>query len=195
MDKDFLLRTYGQCYGNEAGRWNLSVANKYLEFAMAKYFEDNIYIGENFKICNIGIGAGYWDRYLSYLMPNTGMLTSIDKDELSCRQFRECLVNENNPNNIEILHKDVLQINDRNDYYDIVTMVGSTRIESGLYDDILIKASNFLKPGGKLYYVTFDNAETMNDFVQFSIKHNLVLINHLYEEKYNFHIRYWVAQK
>jgi hypothetical protein len=31
MDKDFLLKTYGACYNAEAGPWNLSLVNKYLE--------------------------------------------------------------------------------------------------------------------------------------------------------------------
>lgn len=39
MDKDFLLRTYGQCYGEEGGPFNLSLANKYLEYMFAKFFK------------------------------------------------------------------------------------------------------------------------------------------------------------
>lgn len=41
MDQDFLLRVYGQCYDAEAGPWNLSLENKYLEYMFAKFFEEN----------------------------------------------------------------------------------------------------------------------------------------------------------
>ena len=82
MDQDFLLRVYGQCYDAEAGPWNLSLENKYLEYMFAKFFEENFEVGNNANICNIGIGAGYWDRYLSYQLDG-GTLTSIDIDEFT----------------------------------------------------------------------------------------------------------------
>ena len=37
MDKDFLLKVYGKCYDSEAGPWNLSLKNKYLEYMFAKF--------------------------------------------------------------------------------------------------------------------------------------------------------------
>ena len=50
MDKDFLLKTYGQCYGPEAGPWNLSVENKYLEYMFTKFFENNFSINEGYQL-------------------------------------------------------------------------------------------------------------------------------------------------
>ena len=78
----FLLRAYGACWGPEAGPWNLSVQNKYLEYMFARFFEEHFPLPEYVRICNIGIGAGYWDRYLSYQLRG-GSLTSIDVDEVA----------------------------------------------------------------------------------------------------------------
>ena len=38
-DTEFLLRTYAQMYAPEAGPWNLSVENKYLEYRFADFFD------------------------------------------------------------------------------------------------------------------------------------------------------------
>ena len=150
MDRDFLLETYGRCYDAEAGPWNLSLQNKYLEFAITRFFEENFPIPRGAALCNIGIGAGYWDRYLSYRLDG-GTLTSIDIQEICCRQLEECLVNERNPNPVQVICSDVMLLSDLADSFDIVTMVGSARLESGLREDILDKAVSFLKSGGSLY--------------------------------------------
>lgn len=158
MDKDFLLRSYGACYDAEAGPWNLSLQNKYLEYRLARFFEENFPVSEGADICNIGIGAGYWDRYLSYQLKGGG-LTSIDVQEICCRQLEGCLLNERNPNRVRIIHSDVMLLDGLAEQFDIVTMVGSTRMESGLHEQILEKALSFLKPGGSLFYQTLDKRE------------------------------------
>lgn len=75
MDREFLLKTYGQCYDAEAGPWNLSLQNKNLEYVITRFFEENFTVRQGADLCNIGIGAGYWDRYLSY------RLTGRDADQ------------------------------------------------------------------------------------------------------------------
>ncbi len=57
MEQAFLLRAYGACWGPEAGPWNLSVQNKYLEYMFARFFEEHFPLPEYVRICNIGIGA------------------------------------------------------------------------------------------------------------------------------------------
>lgn len=158
MDKDFLLKTYGQCYDAEAGPWNLSVENKYLEYMFTRFFEENFPVNKDTNICNIGIGTGYWDRYLSYKLKG-GSLTSIDIDELACRQLQECLVNEKNPNKVKIICSDIMKIDSFSKQFDIITMVGSTRMESGLYNEIIAKVFSMLKNGGSLYYQSIDPKE------------------------------------
>ena len=97
-----LRKVYGECWGGEAGEWNTSLLNKYLEYMFARFLEENFEIKKDFHILNIGIGAGYWDRYLSYKVPE-GKLTSIDIDPECADNFRACLENEKNKNLIRIL--------------------------------------------------------------------------------------------
>lgn len=194
MDKDFLLKTYGQCYGKEAGPWNLSVENKYLEYMFARFFEENFAVTEETCICNIGIGAGYWDRYLSYKLKG-GALTSIDIDETACRQLGECLLNEKNPNKVTIIHSDVLSVHGLDHQFNIVTMVGSTRMESGLYESVMEKAFSFLKDGGSLFYQTLDRAETKEATVALCGKNNITIDCYLLDAAYGFKAQYWKLTK
>ena len=194
MDKDFLLESYGECYGPEAGPWNLSLTNKYLEYMITKFFEENFVIQEKAKVCNIGIGAGYWDRYLSYKL-NGGSLTSIDIDEECCRQLRECLENEKNTNPVEIIQSDVTLIDYKDCCFDIITMIGSTRIESGLYEQIIVKAFDMLKAGGSLYYQTLDRNETKEDFEQVCFENNVSVEIYWVDEEYGYRAQYWKVVK
>lgn len=194
MDKDFLLQVYGQCYDPEAGPWNLSVENKYLEYMFAKFFEENFQIGAGANVCNIGIGAGYWDRYLSYKL-NGGVLMSIDIDEIACRQLRECLINERNPNQVKIIHSDIMKADYLSHRFDIVTMVGSTRRESGLYEEIIKKAFSMLKVGGSLYYQSLDKNEKKDDFISLCQKSDMSVDRYLLDTNYGFFAQYWKATR
>ena len=193
MDRDFLLRSYGQCWGPDAGPWNLSVENKYLEYMFAKFFEDHFPIQENARICNVGIGAGYWDRYLSYRLRG-GSLTSIDIDAVCCRQLREGLENEGNPNSVEILCSDVMAL-DLAGRFDTVTMVGSTRLESGLYEGILEKVFSFVKPGGSFYYQSLDREEPGERFSALCGKNGMAVDRYLLDEAYGFRAQYWKVRR
>lgn len=190
MDKDFLLKTYGQCYDAEAGPWNLSLQNKYLEYMFTKFFEENFPVAPGAELCNIGIGAGYWDRYLSYRLDG-GTLTSIDIREICCRQLEECLVNEKNPNPVRIIHSDVMLLNDLAERFDIVTMVGSARSESGLHEAILSKAVSFLKRGGSLFYQSLDREETEEWVRTFCEKGSVTAAAYLLDTAYGFKAQYW----
>ena len=101
----FLLRTYSQMYGPEAGPWNVSVENKYLMYRFAEFFEKNFQVRETDDICNIGIGAGEWDEYLSWKLKK-GTLTSIDRLEICCRQLEQRLIAEENPNKVRVIRAD-----------------------------------------------------------------------------------------
>ena len=194
MDKDLLLRTYGQCYDAEAGPWNLSLQNKYLEYMFAKFFEENFPVFPGAELCNIGIGAGYWDRYLSYRLDG-GTLTSIDIREICCRQLEECLVNEKNPNPVRVIHSDVMLLDDLAGRFDIVTMVGSTRSESGLHEAILSKAVSFLKRGGSLFYQSLDREETEEWVRAFCEKDSVTAAAYLLDTAYGFKAQYWKLTK
>lgn len=194
MDKDFLLKTYGACYNAEAGPWNLSLQNKYLEYAITRFFEENFPIPPGAALCNIGIGAGYWDRYLSYRL-NGGTLTSIDILEQCCRQLEACLANEQNPNPVRIIHSNVMLLKNLAERFDIVTMVGSARLESGLREDILAQAVSFLKPGGSLYYQSIDKNETGDWVRAFCETGHVAVSAYLLDTTYDFKAQYWKLTK
>ena len=185
----FLLNTYAQMYGPEAGPWNLSVGNKYLEYRFADFFERHFTVTEGMDLCNIGIGAGEWDRYLSYKLKN-GSLTSIDRLEICCRQLEKRLVCEGNPNKVTVICSDVMELESK-EQFDIVTMVGTTGMESGDSISLLEKASHLVKTGGSIYYQTLDEKEDCNHV--FHLAHRLGLQIGAYEEDraYGFCARYY----
>ena len=190
MDYKFLSQTYGQAYDSEAGPWNLSLANKYLEYMFTRFFEENFKVTKGDDICNIGIGAGYWDRYLSYQLKE-GSLTSIDIDPLSCHQLRECLINEKNPNKVNIINSDIMLVENMAQQFEIITMVGSTRKEINLYDSVFEKIFSFLKNQGSLYYQTLDHRERKEDFISVCKKNGMKIENYLLDNSYGFRAQYW----
>ncbi len=149
MDYKRLAEIYGECWSGEAGEWNSSLSNKYLEYMITKFFEENFTVKPNFDILNIGIGAGYWDRYLSFKVPE-GSLTSIDIDRECADNLDLCLQNENNRERVTILCDDAITYRfDKK--YDVITMIGSAVDESGNAEAIIRNAVSCLKEDGALY--------------------------------------------
>lgn len=190
MDKDFLLKVYGGLYDSEAGPWNLSAEQKYLEYRITAFFEENFLVEEGAELCNVGIGAGYWDRYLSYQLKG-GKLTSIDINEEICRALEACLKNEGNPNPVTVIHKDVMDCGELEERFDIVTMVGSARMESGLFQTILVQLFRFLKPGGSLYYQSLDPKEDRGAVEALCIERGFQVERYLLDEAYGRKAQYW----
>lgn len=188
-DAAFLLNTYAQMYSWEAGAWNLSAANKYLEYRITEFFERNFPVQECADICNIGIGAGDWDEYLSFRVQN-GSLTSIDRDEVCCKQLRCRFVFEDHTCQNQIICADALEL-DLAEQFDIVTMVGSTLRESGQELELFRKAASFLKPGGALYYQSLDERENCNDVIQTAYALGLKMYAFEEEQKYGYVCRYY----
>lgn len=194
LDRDFLLRTYSQMYAPEAGPWNLSVENKYLEYRFAQVFRDHFPVKEGAELCNIGIGAGAWDRSLSYQLKG-GTLTSIDMDPLCCRQLREGLRFEENPNAVEVLCADAMTL-DLTGQCDIVTLVGSTVTESGLGLRLLERAMTFLKPGGRLFYQSIGpEPESMDDVTRLAHRMGLSVSFYEAEKVDDLYCAYWAITK
>jgi len=183
IDKDFLLKSYGEPYNSECGPWNTSLTSKWLEYEITRFFEENFLLLNKSIICNIGIGAGYWDRYLSYKMPSNCTLVSIDVDYECCKQLKLSLINEKNPNAIQIINEDVLKYDTENKF-NIITMIGSTVIESKKHKEILNKVLSLLSIGGSLFYNSTNIKEekeclfSLIDQNLFSIEKYVVLENY-----------------
>lgn len=192
-DKDFLLHTYAQMYDAEAGPWNLSMENKYLEYRFAKFFEDHFIVHLEDNLCNIGIGAGAWDRYLSYQL-REGKLTSIDIDPLCCRQLRDGMNFEQNPNTVEVICGDVMTLDYRG-AFEIVTMVGSTKSNSGTGLRIVEQAMGFVKSGGALFFQSLDREENMDQIVRLAHRQNMVLTAFEQEPTEHFLASYFKFRK
>ena len=188
-----LLNTYSSAYSPEAGPWNLSLENKYLEYRFTEFFETNFTVKPGDQICNIGIGAGEWDRYLSYKLRG-GSLTSIDRLEICCRQLKSRLRLEENPNQVTVVFADAMSLNFQEEF-DIVTTVGTTGIESGDGLALLQKAASFLKPGGCLYYQTLDVNEDCNDTVLHALSCGLKLQNMMRDTAYGITAHYYRFDK
>ena len=192
-DKDFLIQTYAQMYGPEAGPWNVSVRNKYLEYRFADFFERHFEVSEGMNICNIGIGAGEWDHYLSYKLKD-GSLTSIDRLEICCCQLEKRLVCEGNPNTVTVICADAMEL-ELQERFDIVTMVGSTGTESADALSLLEKASGFVNAGGSVYYQSLDQKENHNDVLQLAFRLGLRLGAFEEDRAYGFSARYFCFVK
>lgn len=191
-DAAFLLKTYAQMYDPEAGPWNLSVANRYLEYRFADFFEKHFEITDGMDLCNIGIGAGEWDRYLSYKLRG-GTLTSIDRLEIVCRQLEKRLICEGNPNPVQVICADVMEL-DLKGRFDIVTMVGSTVQESGMGIKLLEQAMTFTKPGGAIYYQTLEEREDPDATIAAAHRQNMKLTAYLADDSYGISCHYYKFQ-
>ena len=189
----FLLQTYSQMYAPEAGPWNLSVENKYLEYRIREFFEKHFAMPKNAQICNIGIGAGEWDLYLSYKLSG-GTLTSVDKLELCCHQLEERLICEGNPNAVTVICADAITL-DYTARFDILTMVGTTAMESGDGMALLARASGFVKDGGAIYYQTLDGNEDCNTVMQTAFRCGMSLAAFSEDNAYGFCCHYYKFEK
>lgn len=190
-----LLEAYAEIYGPEAGPWNLSYQNLYIEYLTRKFFEDNFEIREGIKVCNVGIGVGDWDRYLSYLLANKGQLTSIDIDQEICDVFESRLKIEKNPYEIEVTCKDVNEVSDRNEMYDIVTIVGSTLKESDEYNKTLNSCVRILKNGGVLLHMNVSKRASEDAFRNYCANFSLKIENYEMQEMKNMQIHLWKIRK
>lgn len=191
--REFLLQTYASMYGPEAGPWNLSVGNLYLEYRIAEFFEKHFVVSENAHICNIGIGAGEWDRYLSYKLKQ-GSLTSVDREEICCRQLEQRLTCEGNPNDVRVICSDAMTL-DMDGRFDLVTMVGSTAMESGMGLSLLQKAFRLAKTGGAVYYQSLDEKEDCSAVIRAAFQHGMCLGVFCEDSAYGFHCHYYRFEK
>lgn len=189
----FLLQTYSQMYAPEAGPWNLSAENKYLEYRFREFFEKHFAVPKNAEVCNIGIGAGEWDTYLAYKLPE-GALTSIDMIEVCCRQLKERLICEGNPNKVTVICADAMTL-DFKEQFDVLTMVGTTAVESGNGMALLEKASTFVKDGGAIYYQSLDGKENCNEVLQTAFRCGMSLAAFVEDNTYGFHACYYKFEK
>lgn len=182
-EKDYILEYYGEFYNEECGKWNTSLKSKWYDYKINEYFEENFKLKEAKNICNIGIGPGHWDRYLSYHMSNDCKLVSVDIDPDITETFRLCLENEQNKRNIEIVNNDIFKYNPTIKF-DIVTMIGSAVEEIGFYKEIFKKATSMLSDNGELFYSCVTKEETKEKLVDALARTGAFVTDYQRLEKY-----------
>ena len=174
-EKDYILEYYSEFNNEECGRWNTSLKSKWYDYKITEYFEKYFNFRLAKSICNIGIGPGHWDRYLSYHMNDECKLISIDIDSDITETFRLCLENEQNNRNIEIINKDLFDYSPV-DKFDIITMIGSTVQEIGLYKETFNKVSSMLTERGEVFYSCVDRNETREN-LQIGLKDTKLIVS------------------
>lgn len=182
-EKDYIWEYYSEFNNEECGKWNTSLRSKWYDYKITEYFEENFNLKGARSICNIGIGPGHWDRYLSYHMNEECRLISIDIDTDITETFRLCLENEQNNRNIEVINKDIFEYNPK-DKFNIVTMVGSTVQEIGYYNEIFKKATSLLNESGELYYSCVNKKETKEQLIDALKDTSYIIADYQRLEKY-----------
>jgi len=182
-EKDYILEYYGAFYNEECGKWNTSLKSKWYDYKINEYFEDQFKLKEAKNICNIGIGPGHWDRYLSYHMSDDCKLVSVDIDSDITETFRLCLENEQNKRNIEIVNNDIFKYNPTVKF-DIVTMIGSAVQEIGFYKETFKKATSMLSDKGELFYSCVTKEETKEELIDALARTGAIVTDYQRLEKY-----------
>lgn len=182
-EKGYILEYYGEFYNEECGKWNTSLKSKWYDYKINEYFEEHFKLKEAMTICNIGIGPGHWDRYLSYHMNDNCKLVSVDIDPDITETFRLCLENESNKRNIEIVNNDIFKYNP-DTKFDIVTMIGSAVQEIGFYKEIFKKATSMLNDKGELFYSCVTKEETKDQLIDALAGTGAVVADYQRLEKY-----------
>ena len=97
----------------------------------------------------------------------------MDIDDFCVEQLRECLVFENHPYDVNLVCSDITKMTGCDSRFDIVTMIGSTVLESGHDSAIMLDACNrIMKPGGKLLFMSFGVEESREVFESYCTEHN-----------------------
>jgi len=167
MDDKALLEHYLKKGSAQAQRWNLSPANLFIEQSLRAYLEEKVVPGPEFRVCNVGIGAGEWDDYLCHWLDGRGSLLSLDKDSEICETLEYRQERERHPNPAIVLSKDILGDDLPWETHDLLTLVGSTLHETGDYEKSLAACFQLLKEGGELLYMDLLSRHTPKMFQEF----------------------------
>jgi len=180
MDPLRLLKHYASFYGPEAGPWNLSPECLFVDYKLRAFaknlLETHFPPSTPVAVCNVGIGQGDWDIFLSYAIASRGDLTSVDISSDTCRTLHARLSVEENPNSIRIVNEDINQTTLPAAAFDLVTLIGSTLEESGGGDRTLESCLRLLKPDGVLMYADFVKYRPLTFLHEFAETHCLRLV-------------------
>jgi SAM-dependent methyltransferase len=143
----------------ERGRepWNVSLEASWLDYELRAWVRPRLPTRWRVRACNVGIGVGLWDDWLGYEL--SAAITSVDVDPEICRTFAVRQRRESHPYPAHIMCGDpcsgVLGLA----RFDVITIVGSTLVETGDGEAVERAARRALAPGGTLLVAEVGNRE------------------------------------
>lgn len=181
MDASELLKHYASFYGPEAGPWNLSPESLFILYRTHAFasalFASRFPDSSPLKVCNVGIGQGDWDIFLSYKLGSRGTLTSVDISAEICETLRARLLIEDNPNVVHILNVDINRTSLSPNSFDLVTIIGSTVEEAGQEYTTLDTCLRLVKSGGTLMYSDFTKYRPLSEFQRYAASRPVRLLD------------------
>lgn len=183
MDLDKALREfYRELEEPEIKAWNESPAQCFLEQLPRSYFKQEILplLPKEAKVCNLGIGAGFWDDFLGRKIAGRGSLTSVDYDKKICRVFAYRQQVEKHPNASAVVCADILDLPFADEVFDCVTLIGTSR-EIDRIEKAWRESLRILKPGGHLLILDLNEQGLLPKLESFFDSHKRAIANQ-YEE-------------
>ena len=172
MNRDKVLAHYVSYYDSLAGPSNLAPGTLYVIYRYRRHFKAIIgeYFGDSadLRVCNVGIGQGDWDLYLSFELGAKGKLTSVEIRTDSYEVHKDRLEIQKHPYEVEVLNEDVNETSLPPESFDFLTIVGSTLNESGKYHETLDSCIRLIKPNGVLFYSDFPKYHALSQFFEFA---------------------------
>ncbi|MBN2310545.1 MAG: class I SAM-dependent methyltransferase [Candidatus Hydrogenedentes bacterium] len=167
-----LLKHYASFYGPEAGPWNVSPECLYVEYRMRAFvkaiLDGRLAGAARVRVCNVGIGQGDWDLFLSYTLGERGDLTSVEVSAECCELFRARLAAQEHPHPVHVVNEDVTCTSLPPEAFDLVTVVGSAVEESGEEYRMLDACLALVRPGGILVYSDFTKYRPLTAFHRYA---------------------------
>lgn len=172
MNRDKVFKHYISFYDALAGPSNLAPETLYIIYRYRRHFKSilNLYFGDatDLSVCNVGIGQGDWDLYVSFELGSKGKLTSIEIRTDSYEVHKDRLEIQKHPYDVEVLNEDVNATSLPPESVDLLTIVGSTVQESGKYQETLDSCIGLIRSGGVLFYADFPKYHALDDFFVFA---------------------------
>ncbi|OIO10393.1 MAG: hypothetical protein AUJ52_04375 [Elusimicrobia bacterium CG1_02_63_36] len=155
MNDRQLLKFYLDRGSPEAQRWNLSPESLSAELASRSLLMKWLKPRKEMRACNVGIGVGEWDDFLGYWLEGRGTLTSIDRDRKVAGVFAYRQRRELHPNPAKVLCRDVVSAPAPARGFDLISVLGSTSMESNEAPAFWSACHRLLRKGGRLFCLGF----------------------------------------
>jgi len=136
---------------SDAERWNLSPERLYIDTWTRWCLREHVDWPSISSACNVGIGAGEFDDWLAFALPDRARLTSLDQDPAVVAAFEERQRAEGHPRPGQAVHADLFD--NSLGPFDLVTATGSTLHETGDAPRAIEALTRLVAPSGWLYVV------------------------------------------